>query len=207
MGVGSAALCVLQFLLLQFGFASPYAVKKYALMLNTVLLLDIPLLVTSLWVTHRNARAASSVLTRNFPRTVFPAVFVLACLFSFPPGGGERIASVEEILPIERFALQYRAAVPGGNAGSYDYALGLLRDFHSLDFMISIGALRAPETKTVEDLTYDRPVSRPGRIGRIFTRQGSTTWDVPGCRQLTTDDGFAILDGRCVLQAIDLPTR
>ncbi|HEY5983635.1 MAG TPA: hypothetical protein VIU38_09195 [Anaerolineales bacterium] len=207
LGMGSAALCVLQFLLLQFGFASPYAVKKYVFILNTVLLLDLPLLVTSLWAMHGNESAGSSAPIGSALRTIFPAIFVLACLFTFWPAATERTASVEEILPIERFALEHRAQTPGGNAGRYDYALGLLRDFRSLDFMISIGALRAPETKTVEDLTYGRPVSSPRRIGRIFTRQGSAPWDVPGCRQLAIDDGFAILNGKCVLEAIQLPVR
>ena len=106
------------------------------------------------------------------------------------------------VMRVEQLALEYRDPHPGYSAGNYDYAMGLFSTNSSLDYMISIGALGAPRDRNTDAIILQIPPSKPGEVGRILTRQDAVPWDVPACRLVLTADGFAILDGRCVLKQV-----
>ncbi|MFH1185377.1 MAG: hypothetical protein V1755_10120 [Chloroflexota bacterium] len=203
LGAAIAVLCLLQFIMLVLGFGSPYAVKKYAFGLNSVLLLDVPLLMAAFIRTPlADPRAARSTTLAALGGHAFPALFVLISVFAWVPATSTRMASVQEILPLERFAMKYRESDPGSISGKYDYAAGLFQGNRVVDFMISLGVLQAPQTRNVDDFLWGRPPTNPRRVGRLFTRLGFTPWDVSACRQLVTPDGFAILDASCVLRVV-----
>lgn len=208
LGLAIAALCLFQAIMLMLGLGSPYAVKKYALGLNTVLLLDVPVLLVASRVIRPLARRAGwPDRAASLAWSSFPAWFLVVAVFTLLPPVSARIASVDEIRPLERFAMAHRDPHPGINAGKYDYAVGLYPPARVIDFMISIGALQAPQARNVEDFLWGRPLSNPRRIGRLFSRVGSLPWDVPGCRNLVLPEGFEILDGSCVLKIVQGPSE
>ena len=201
LGLAIAGLCLAQMLALQFGAGSPYAVKKYAYGLNTMLVLDLPLLLVS-WpglFSRPSAAWTEGRLASGF-RSMFPALFVLGAVFSVMPAISTRIATIDAVIPIERFATKYRAANPGSESGQYDFAVGLPSGGGAVDFMITIGVLKTPQGRDVDDFIQGRLPSKPRQVGRLFTSVGAARWDIPACRQLVTPEGFAILDGPCVMQ-------
>jgi len=202
LGASTAALCLLQYLTLRLGLGSDYAVKKYAFGLNTVLLLAFPLLAGQLGLVGRKPGEETLDRLTACSRYAIPALFVIVGLYAVLPAASSRLTTIQELLPIERFAMRYRQAEPGSISGKYDYAVGLFDAHPLVDFVISIGVLKAPQTRNVDDFYGGRLPSNSRRVGRIFTRQGSVPWDVPDCRQLATPDGFAILDGSCVLRSL-----
>jgi hypothetical protein len=202
LGTSTAALCLVQFLMLRLGLGSDYAVKKYAFGLNTVLLLAIPLAVGRLGVAGASATKHTIGRVTSCVRHAIPVLFVIAGLYAVLPAASARLATIDELLPVERFAMRYRQTEPGSFSGEYDYAVGLFSAHPVVDYMISIGVLKTPQTRNVDDFYAGRLPSNPRRVGRIFTRQGSVPWDVPDCRELATPDGFVILNGSCVLRVV-----
>ncbi len=201
LGLTIAGLCLLQVILLTFGVGSVYAVKKYAYGLNTLLVIDLPLLLVMLRIrpSAQPENAPEGGLASGF-RYAFPGLFVLASLFTIMPPTSTRVATIDGVIPVERFATKYRAANPGSQAGQYDYAAGLPGGNGAVDFMITIGVLKTPQGRNVDDFLQGRLPSRPRQVGRVFTSVGAARWDIPACRELVTPDGFAILDGACVMQ-------
>jgi hypothetical protein len=205
-GMAAACLCLLQVLALRLGYGSEYACRKYAFALSTSLLLDVPLLVAAFvpkLVTRfvGNQKEAAGFMATLLQRS-FVGVFVLVACFSILPATPDRVAAVSDIVRAEGFALHNRRALGSDASSKYDYAIGITGQNTGYDYLITIGMLRTPRWGDAEDLLFGRPPSQPRKMGRIFTRLGSIPWDVATCRQLTTPDGFAILDGQCVLMQL-----
>jgi hypothetical protein len=202
LGVTIAGLCLIQVVTLAFGLGSLYAVKKYAYGMNTLLLIDIPLLVAS----HRYHAADPESPRGGWAAALIQpgltAVLVVAAIFAVMPQASTRMGSVQDILSLERFAGTYRQANPGSSSGRYDYAAGLFRPDPAVDYMVTIGILKTPQDRNVDDIFGGRLPSRPRSVGRIFTSIGSPRWDIPACRMLVKPEGYAILDGPCVMATL-----
>jgi hypothetical protein len=202
LGVTIAGLCLIQVVTLALGLGSFYAVKKYAYGMNTLLLIDIPLLAAS----HRY-RAADPESPRGgraaaFIQPCVTAAMVVAAIFTLMPAASTRMGSMQDILSLEGFAGTYRQTNPGSSSGKYDYAAGLFRPDPAVDYMITIGILKTPQDRNVDDIFGGRLPSRPRSVGRIFTSFGSPRWDIPACRVSATPEGYAILDGPCAMGAL-----
>lgn len=206
-GTGVAGVCLAAILMLKLGYGSEYGCRKFAFALNTLLLLDIPLLLTILAAPLRNLLSGFHGESIGLPAIVFQrsfvGLFILAVFFTILPPPAARVIAVADIVRAESFAMHDRERVPGSNSGKYDYAIELVGKNTIFDYLISIGALRAPRAYNADDLLNGRPLSKPDKVGRIFTRTGSVPWDVPECRQLVTQDGFTILDAACVFARLN----
>ena len=205
LGLATAGLCLLQVLLLKFGYGSEYACKKYAFGLNTLLVLDLllQLLVpgtrlSALWSGSWQPPGALAPIFQG----MFPGVLVLTACLAILPAPSARVISADEIVSVENFVKQYGDVPASGASTRYDYGIGLFKEDRVFDYLISIGLLKAPRPNDATDLLLGLPLTKPGRVGRIFTRQGSTPWDIQDCRLVSSAEGFVILDGQCVLGRI-----
>lgn len=207
LGLATAVLCLLQVLLLKFGYGSEYACKKYAFGLNTLLVLDLLLLLlvpgvrlSALW---SSSWQPPDAITRTF-QSVFPGALVLTACLAILPAPSARVISADEIVSVEQFIRQYGNVPASGASTKYDYGIGLFKEDRVFDYLISIGLLKAPRANNAFDLLFDQPLSKPAKVGRIFTRMDSMPWDIPECRLISPARGFSILDGPCVLAKIGL---
>ncbi len=208
-GLAVGGLCLAGILMQKLGYGSEYGCKKYAFALNTLLVLDIPLLLIILVAPLKRflsgLRGGSISLPAILFQRSFVGIFVLAAFLTIFPPTSARAIAVDDIVRAEHFAMQYRERYPGSNSGKYDYAVALLGKNTVFDYLISIGALRAPRANNADDFLNGRPPTKPDKVGRIFTRAGSMPWDVHACRELVTQDGFAILDASCVFAKLNGP--
>ncbi len=203
-GLAVAGLCLLQILVLKLGSGSEYACKKYAFGLNTLLALDLLLLSMVLIVPLRARLLTSQDDSLGLPAMLFQrtflGLFVFVAVFTILPSPSAKVIALSDIVSVERFIKEHGHST--GLSAKYDYGIGLFPDRRNFDYLITIGALKAPRLDNADDLLSGYPPSKPRKIGRIFTRVGSKPWDVPDCRQYVSQDGLAILDGQCVLNRL-----
>jgi hypothetical protein len=208
-GLAAAGLCLTQIVMLKLGYGSEYACRKYAFALITSLLLDLPLVgltsIRRLRAGFASGASAPTGMTATLARSLFAGAFVLGSCFAVLPSPSDRVGAVADIEQAERFAVEYRAPFGADRSTRYDYALGIHGKDRGYDYLITIGVLRTPRGHDAEEFLFEKPLSQPRKVGRIFTTVGSSPWDIPECRQLVTPDGFVILDGQCVLAQVHTP--
>ena len=205
-GLAAATLCLAQIALLNLGNGSPYACKKYAFALNTVLMLDIPLLLmpptASIIRRFAGLRSAALDASMAFFQPTFLGLFVFVGIFTVLPSPSARVIALSELVSAEHMVNAYEAAHPTDNPDRYDYAFGLFPVNNGYDYLITIGTLKVPRAENADDVLNGLPPSKPRKINRIFSREGSKPWDVPECREEVLEDHVVVLDGACVLARI-----
>jgi hypothetical protein len=205
-GLAAATLCLAQIALLNLGNGSPYACKKYAFALNTVVILDIPLLLMPLIasIIRRLAGWRSAALDASVAliQPAFLGLFVFAGMFTVLPSPSARVITLSELVAAEHIVNAYEAAHPTDNPDKYDYAFGLFPVNNGYDYLITIGTLKVPRSENADDVLNGLPPGKPRKINRIFTREGSKPWDIPECRQQVLQDHIMVLDGACALAHI-----
>ena len=203
-GLAAAGLCLLQIFLLKFGFGSEYACRKYAFGLNTCLVLDLLLLPIVLVASLRAPLLSSQEGPLQLPvmrfQRSFLGLFVFVAVFTILPSPSTKVIALSDVISVERFIKEYGRSP--GNPAKYDYGIGLFPGRRNFDYLITVGALKAPRVDNADDLLSGYAPSKPRKIGRIFTRVGSKPWDVPECRQFAGQDGLVILDGQCVINRL-----
>ncbi len=204
LGLAIAVPCLLQAMLFRLGYGSGYACKKYAFGLNTLLVIDLALLlVLALPVGQKALRGRENEATGSLSRAfqpLLPGLFVLLAVLTVLPSPSSEVISVAKVVAAEKTIAAYEAANPPANPAKYDYAIDLFPNLRNFDYLISIGTLKAPRVDNADDMLNGHPPSKPKKISRVFTREGASTWDVPACRQAVLDGNIVVLDGACVLQ-------
>ena len=188
-GLSVSAFCLSQILLyVAFGKGSEYACFKYAIGLQSLLALDVVLLLSSV------ARCPQRRTDRG-PRALFPAALVaLACICTFPLSG---FFSTQGIVDAERDARQFFKPESNSPIPQHDLALGIrgIGDFG--DYLVSRIALGAPPVGEAFTALLGSPPKDARGIDRIVTSRNSVPWDVEACRKAISGDLIA-LDASCV---------
>jgi hypothetical protein len=201
-GMAVALMCLVQVVMFKFGYGSLYACQKFAFGVNTALVLELPLLfLPSLDARFPSISQPNGWQRAWLSRQMYPGLFVLVSVLSILPAPSSKIIALSDIVSVEHFIKEY--GQPSSVSAKYDYGIGLFPGHRNFDYLITIGALKAPRVDNADDFINGRRPSKPRKIGRIFTRTGSTPWDIPGCRQVS-QDGLVILDGQCVLSSMTI---
>ena len=201
-GMAIVALFGAQFLALLLGHGSLYACKKYLFGMNTLLVLQLPCLLIAAtrpqWFRSKDAAAGVPEALRQS----FVAVFVLIALRSLLPDQG---LDLSKLVAVERYAQDYERLFAVKQEGRFDYAIGLSGFPPTMDYLFSIGPLKAPRGSNPRgggnsrDIMNARPPREPDKIGRILTSVGAPFWDVPHCRKHRGGGSLVIVDGECVI--------
>ena len=203
-GISVAGLCILQILLLQGGYGSEYACRKYGFGLNTVLVLDLALLPILLITRLQRLLIPGGEASLRWPalaiQSLFPSLFVLLAFVIVFPSPSAKVIRLTEVVAAEKTITAYEQANPPASTAKYDYAIGLFPGFRIFDYLISIGTLKAPRVDNADDMLNGYPPSKPKKISRVFTRVGAPNWDLASCRQAVLHGDIAVVDGACVLQ-------
>ena len=188
-GSSVSAFCLLQILLfVTFGKGSEYACFKYAIGLQSLLALDIILLLSSV------AQCPQRWGDRG-PRALFPAALAtLACICTFPLTG---FFSTQGIVDAERNARQFFKPESNSALPQHDLALGIRGIGNIGDYLVSRIALGAPPVGEAFTALLGSPPRDARGIGRIVTSRNSIPWDVQACRKAISGDLIA-LDASCV---------
>lgn len=202
--IANCALCLFQMFMLQLGFGSWYACKKYGFALNTCLLFELALLAGLILESRWGGEGPPKPgLAATLFDVAFVSLYVAAAFYLTLPSGKQAAAS--RLASIERFARTYRQTAFHNLPGTFDYAVGLKDVPPIVNYMISWGPLQAPfpEENNTEDVYANRPFSQPSLIGHILTSVNSRPWDMPRCRTQFASPSLVILDGPCVVSALN----
>jgi hypothetical protein len=192
-GLSIAGLCMLQVLLLAgFAMGSEYACFKYASALQSMLVVDVALLMAQLGGSRRrNGDSRSSLFAPA-------ALAALACICVFP---GKSYLSVEKINAAVRQARAFEKSHPAPLAGIHDLAIGI-PGFEGIgDYLVSRIALGSPPDEEAYDILHGSIPKDARHIRWILTGESAKPWDVPACRRGTAGTLIAV-DGACVFAAI-----
>lgn len=205
-GAATAILCLLQMLLLRWDMGSEYACLKYAFALQTVLLVDLALLICA--YATRNPVFGISAIPRGIP-SVFanlsPFLLVaLGLVLGFAPPHRVQGQDLGHLVSIERTVTAVREVGAGAAAGKQDYVVDIAGIPWTDDYLYSIGLLEAPSSGVTRNFIMRKPIRDPERIGRIVTSVGSRPWDVSTCRRQVYAGGLVELDGTCVMSHISV---
>jgi hypothetical protein len=200
-GLSAAGCCIAQYAALHAGYGSPYAVKKYAYALNTVLLLFLGLAIAArITVVLKRRRANPAFFSPRSSWTLAclaPLALIFSGLYRTP---GQ--ISVSRLAAVDEFARAYRALSLEASPGKNDYAVGVTGIRGGGNFLVSIDALHAPIDGNSVAVLYSKPLPNPAAVRYVLTSPGSLPWDVPECRKFNFSAGFVVLDGACVFARI-----
>jgi hypothetical protein len=189
-GISIAAPFFAQLALLAAGEGSPYAVKKYAFGLITVLLVDLCVLVASLVPLSGRLSTAQTALTY-----VLGVALVLVAtygVFSQPVHG----SFTSQMVDLER---RVETVVASGELGDdrRDYAVGLVDSDTWLDYVFTSAILRPRDRRPLDRhyLGKDRLLLRSA--DQLVTAVG-TPYDKAACRTAGPYDGLVIVNAACL---------
>jgi hypothetical protein len=195
-GIAVAGLCVMQVLALKLGYGSEYAVKKYIFALNTTACLEIAMLLA--WVTCRRMAdetlASSTNLSRALAYVLAPTL-LLASLYAVTPS--KPTIQTNTLFQLEQQLLMWRNQQLPRVAGKYDYLDGFSKISPVIDYMMSIGVLKAPRVTT--------KLATPGGwnwniVGTLITTENSALDQVAACRRTAPVGSLVMIDGACMAQ-------
>jgi hypothetical protein len=198
-GISLAGLCLLQMIALKLGHGSEYAARKYVFGLNTAALLDIallPLLRTTL------GSGVEEEDRWGLLRCSLPVLLILVALLCIVPSA--KVIDTQKAVSLERQITSLRDTVIPRVTGKYDYAVNLQDGSPTVDFMMSIGVLRAPYLEANSmDILRGRPLSRLASVGTIVTSEHGVPYDIEACRRFVSRSGIVLLDGSCVAKSLN----
>jgi hypothetical protein len=202
-GLSTSGICLFQIFIGLFGIGTEYACRKYAFALNTMLLLDLALLVGFFFEPRWLAGSLGNQrFLAGLFESAFISLFLLAGVFTVLPK--EKVIDASDLATTERFAKAYGQTAFDNPPGKYNYAVGIAPNSPNIDYLITRGALRAPPAEdrgNTEDIYEGRPFSQLPLVGHILTSRNSK-WDVPNCRTRFSSPSLVVLDGQCAISAL-----
>lgn len=191
-GLATSGLCLLQaVLLVGFGIGSDYAVMKYMISLQSLILIDVVVLA-SLFRKEDGRR-----LNRMAMVMMPPAFGVIATCAALIPNSS---IPTDPIAIAERDARAFaRASSRIGEKGE-NIAVGMTGVPNFGSYLISRSALRAWSRPMLIDLLNGKVPQNTEEVSHILTSPGSVPWDVPRCR-IQPSGTLVVLDATCVLES------
>lgn len=196
-GVAVTGLCIAQYLALQAGQGSPYAVKKHLFAVATALLIELSVLPALLRSLHpsRQAPAAGTTDGAVLDAVLLPALAALAFLATIAHAPAINMASV---LAVEKRLELLHASLLADVERKNVYLSGLSDLPPTFDYMFSIGTFRTPRTAAFHLL---EPIGSFDFDGVLIAGTASPLARL-ACRLPTSAYGFAVMDGHCVNAAL-----
>jgi len=193
-GLAAAGLCLLQVLAYKLGHGSEYAVKKYIFALNTSALLEIVMCIA--WVLGRRTpgvpQASSSSTAKTLQCVLAPALLLVSLHCVTPTQSALKTSS---LVKLEQQLLLRRDLYLPSAAGKFDYIQGIKGLPPVVDYMMSIGVLKAPRVTT----QLATPVGwNWDLVGTLITSENAEFDQDPTCRRAAPASALVMLDGACI---------
>lgn len=196
-GLATSGICLLQALLLVgFGLGSDYAVMKYMVSLQSLIVVN--LVVLAGIFCRKDARRLERVWVVLMP----PAFGVVATCAALIPNSS---IPTGPIVVAERSARAFAHASSLVGQKGEDIAVGLTGVPNFGSYLISRSALRAWSKPMLHDLLNGKVPQDTVSVSHILTSPSSVPWDVPRCR-IETAGTLVVLDAACVFDSFpELP--
>ena len=187
-GLTVAGLCVIQILLyVGFSKGSEYAYFKYANALQSMLVLDVVLLIAQLGKDHAtDSNRGPSVFAPS-------ALALLACACVFSKAD---FVFTEKIVAAEREARAFAKSAGQPAPGTHDFAIGIAEIGSFGNYLVSRFSLGTPALGDAYDILLGSYPKDATRINRILGSSGSLPWDIAKCRRGVAGS-MVVVDAAC----------
>jgi hypothetical protein len=190
-GLAVAALCLLQVIALQLGHGSEYAVKKYVFALNTLALIELILLLV--WLLQAKMPALMNVASARSPEPWLAPLLLIIAFYSVTPS--KALLETSRLVSLERELLLRRDLFMPSLADKYNYVHNIKNLPPMVDYIMSIGILKAPRATTQQ-------ISKTGwnwnLVGTLVTSEHDALDQDPECRRGESTGTLVMLDGACL---------
>lgn len=187
-GLTVAGLCVIQILLyVGFSKGSEYAYFKYANALQSMLVLDVVLLIAQLGKDHAtDSNRGPSVFAPS-------ALALLACACVLSKAD---FVFTEKIVAAEREARAFAKSAGQPAPGTHDFAIGIAEIGSFGNYLVSRFSLGTPALGDAYDILLGSYPKDATRINRILGSSGSLPWDIAKCRRGVAGS-MVVVDAAC----------
>ncbi len=206
LGVVVSTLCILQYVALQFGYGSDYAIKKYGFGLATQAFILVAISLS--WLAHRFLpvsfweRAEPKII--GFPlavvHVVLFAIFVVAAVPNY------KGFDVSDFVRLERQMVHLRENIlPELPVGKSNAVVDIAAVPATLDYMFSVAMGSTPLLQAVKDVLRG-PISDLSKYEYIIESASTGRYAGYGCPSLTTGT-IAVLSASCLQKAEALAAK
>jgi hypothetical protein len=194
-GAAIALLCLLQLVLLRFGFGSEYAIKKYAFGLTSFIFVTSAVLAGWLaWRTGAHVRLAPP-LTGIVVTVVAVAILGIAFQYS---ARRVKLTDTSDIVAIERqlLGVQDGALTPAA-AGKANVVVDLRDQPWTINYLFSIALARTPRDLAMERVLVTNKLGALSQYDTILSSRGASRYEFAACERPGSGQ-ILLLDAACV---------
>lgn len=195
LGLSVSGLCLIQLLLhSMFDVGSRYACFKYAIGMQSLILINLALLASRFWKTTNDPTRTSGLSAAILPAAL--ATCAILSLFLRSPA-----IPIHPWVSAETDARTYVGENRKAANGRQDIAVDIPGVPSTGSYLISRTSLRNADEWMLYEILQGHLPTRLHDIDRVFTGRGSDLWDVRACRRGSAG-ALIVLDAACVADAI-----
>lgn len=191
------ALALVQCLSLKLGFASEYALRKYAYALNTVALLQLAVWPGLLLFRQQQVDSVNGWLAR-LQYCLLPALLTTVAFLAVawqPPR-----FQTSALVAVERAVLALKAQLAPAAVKQADYMMGVGDLPAVIEYMYSIAVLHVPrlDNANAASLLFKHNIENWSGVAHLITAENGRYDLAPACRVGAAQNGLVALDGACL---------
>ena len=188
LGLAISGLCVIQIALFAgLSKGSEYACFKYATALQSMLVLNLILLIAQLGKDRSQSNGSGAGVFAP------SALALLACVCIF---SNKNFVLTENIISAEREARAFARSVGQPAPGTHDFAIGIAEIGSFGNYLVSRFSLGTPSLGDAYDILLGSYPKDATRINRILASGGSDPWDIAKCRRGVAG-AMVVVDAAC----------
>ncbi|MGX4643841.1 hypothetical protein [Massilia sp. SYSU DXS3249] len=199
-GLTIALLCLVQLVLLRFGFGSEYAVKKYAFGMTSFLFVAIAVFGGRL--AHGLPRGGQQPAPWNGIAMTLVPVAALAVSFT-TCARWAKLTDTSDIVAIERqlAGVQAGPLAPAAD-GKVNVVVDLRNQPWTINYLFSIALARTPRDLAMQHVLGTNDLGALDQYDTILSSRGASRYEFAGCTRPGSGQ-ILLLDAACVAKVID----
>lgn len=191
-GLSTSGICLLQaVLLVALGLGSNYAVLKYMISLQSLILINGVVLANLFW------RGGDRRIVSPWTWLLVPAFGALATLAALLPAAA---FSTDPIVAAEHDARAFARSSARASEKGQSIAVGMTQVPNMGSYLISRSALRAWDEPMLFDILIGKMPTSTDAVSHVLTSPGSVPWDVVRCRRQLSG-ALVVLDAKCLFDS------
>lgn len=197
-GTAVSTLCLLQMVLVHFGFGSNYAVKKYGFGIISYLFIALAILASEMVLMVMPGRL-SSIRT---PSTV-DALVAGGCLLVILKSAimPYQVIDFSELLQLEKKLINITSADIPKIPGKSNAVIGLNGYYTTFNYMFSLALTQTPRTLAIPDILLADQLRDYSDYGYIVSSAGSAKYDMSEC-EVSRQGSITVNSAECISEQL-----
>lgn len=199
-GTSIALLCLMQIAILNFGYGSEYATKKYAFGLFAYLFISIPVLIGLVFEKYSGELLIDGICKGDLFRTVVVLLtYAVVYNFSIP---STKLLAASDIVSLETKLVTLRNVALTTTDAKNNVVIGLANMPPTINYMFSIAIMRTPVSIAIPDVLVSNRLGNLNDYKSILTSVDARPYFFKNCNHPLTTGSIALLDAACVKKEI-----